>query len=136
MSSPSYILERNAELFERYYEVHKKEPQLTQKEAIMKAIKSPATRYWVSLNEVYREILNIVHGRGLSERMKPIRRKQIEDIYRNYQALADKPTFKGCSVFFIVQFAIAAEAPEFYLSFARARDIINLVRRNYDIEEV
>ena len=136
MSSPSYIFERNVELFERYYEVRKKEPQLTQKEAIMKAIKSPTTRYWVSLNEVYREILNIVHGRELSARIKSIRRKQIEDIYRNYLQLADKPTFKDCSVFFIVQFAISSQAPEFYLSFARAREIIRMIKRNYDVEEI
>lgn len=135
MASSSYILERDAELFLRYYETRKQDPSLTQQEAIMKVIKMPTTRYWVSLYEVYREILNIVHHRPPSPHMRPMRRKRIEDIWKIYSELASKPTFKGCSVFFIVQFAIAEPAPEFYLSYNRALAIISRIRRDYDVVE-
>lgn len=136
MSSPSYIFERDAELFLRYHEALKNDPTLTHQEAIRKAVKSPTSRYWVSFYEVYREILNIVHGREFSKKMKPSRRKQIEDIYERYRELAAKPTFKDSSVYFIVQFAIAEPAPEFYLGYDRAQTIIQRIKRDYDIEEL
>ena len=136
MSSSAYILERDAELYLRYHEARKSDPQLSHQEAVRKAVESPTSRYWVSLYEVYREILNKVHHREQSHHMKDIRRKQIDDIYRIYEDLSQKPTFKGCSVFFIVQFAIAEPAPQFYLSYSRALAIIRRIKRDYDIEEV
>lgn len=136
MASPTYIKERDAELFLRYYQTQKQEPTLSIEQAIRKAIKSPTSHYHVSLYETYREILNIIHKREPSRHMKPMRRKQIADIYKKYCELASKPTFKGCSVFFIVQFAIAEPAPQFYLSYSRAVNIICEIKRNYDIEEV
>ena len=129
-------MERDAELFLRYHQARKSEPALTHRQAVMKAVKSPTSRYWVSFNEVYRAILNKVHGRQPPESMKNIRRKLIEDVWHNYCELAAKPTFKDCSVFFIVQFAIAEPAPEFYLSYRRAYAIINNILKEYDIEEV
>lgn len=135
MPNSSYITERNAELFLRYYEARKKNPSLTCQQAIKQAVDSPTSHYYVSLVEVYREIQNILHGRQPSPRMKELRRRQIEDIYRVYQELASKPTFKGASPFFIVQFAIAEPAPRFYLSYSRARDIIWNYKHEYDVVE-
>ena len=135
MSNSTYIMERNAELFLRYYEARKNNPKLTCQQAIRQAVNSPTSRHFVSLIEVYREILNILHGRQPSSHMKSIRRQQIDDIYRIYCELAAKPTFKGASPFFIVQFAIAEPAPHFYLSYSRARDIIWSIKHSYEIED-
>ena len=133
MSSPNYIIERNAELYMRYYEARKHHPH---RQSVIIAMSSPASHYWVSFYEVYREILNKLHGRKPSKKTNAKRQQQIDDIWRIYQELADKPTFKGCSVFFIVQFAISGPAPEFYLSFSRAQAIIYRTRKEYDIREV
>lgn len=135
MSNSSYILERDMELYLRYHEARKRNPALSCEQAIRQAVNSPTSRHWVSFNEVYRGVLNLIHGRGHSKKMKAIRRKQIEDIYSIYKELAVRPTFKGCSVFFIVQFAIAEPAPQFYLSYPRARDIICRIKHDYDIKE-
>ena len=134
MSNSSYIMERNAELFLRYYEARKNNPRLTCQQAIEQAVDSPTSRHFVSLVEVYREILNKLHGREPKHCMKDLRRQQIEDIYHIYCELAAKPTFKGASPFFIVQFAIAEPAPHFYLSYSRARDIIWDIKHKYEIE--
>ncbi len=136
MASPEHLFERDIELYLKYHEIRKENPRLSNEEVIRIVLRSPTSRFWVSLYQVYREILNLVKGRPLSRHMRSIRRKQIEDIYVIYKELADKPMFKGCSVFFIVQFAIACRAPQFYLSYSRALAIISRMKREYIIEEV
>ena len=66
--------------------------------------------------------------------MRSIRKKMINDIYEKYKELESKPTFSGCSTFFLVQFAVEQQAPEFYLSYNRAVAIITRIKREYTIE--
>lgn len=134
MSSPSYIHARDMELFLRYYEAIKKDDSITNQKAIEIAIKSPTSKFWVSPFQVYREILNIVNGRKQPPAMRSIRKRMINDIYERYKELESKPTFRGCSTFFLVQFAVELPAPEFYLSYNRALAIIARIKREYIIE--
>lgn len=94
-------------------------------EALEAAMKSPADRYWVSVFQAYRYIL--LYRKGVLPRSQS-KRRLVSDLHVEYERLAAKPTFKGCSTFFIVQFAVGMPAPEFYLSRRTARRIIEKSR--------
>lgn len=77
----------------------------------------------------YREILWRMHGHRRYKNIRDRRRCLVDDLYGVYLDLVKQPVFRGCSVFFVSQFAADSVAPRgFYLSRRSAIRIINRKR--------
>ncbi len=118
-----YIPERDRELYAAYKKALARKDVKSHKEAIQVAVKSTASRFWISTLQAYRGILLLRKG-VVRTGTRSIRDKMINDIYKIYQKLECKREFRDNSVFFITSFAVNQEAPEFYISFSRALAII------------
>ena len=123
-----FIPERDMELYEAYRRALKMREVKSHREAVMRAISSHASRFWISTLQAYRVILLISKGKT-KEKGRSIRNKMIDDIYEIYKELEKKREFKGSSVYFITSFAVYQTAPCFYISYSRALAIIQRINR-------
>lgn len=123
-----FIPERDMELYKAYRNALKKKEVRSQREAVMMAISSPTSRFWISPLQAYRGILLIKKGKT-KQKSRSIRDKMIRDIYEIYKELENKGDFLGCSIYFITSFAVYQEAPAFYISYSRALAIIQRINR-------
>lgn len=123
-----FIPERDMELYEAYRRALKMREVKSHREAVMRAISSHASRFWISTFQAYRGILLIRKGKT-KEKGRSIRNKMIDDIYEIYKELEKKREFKGSSVYFITSFAVYQTAPCFYISYSRALAIIQRINR-------
>ena len=123
-----FIPERDMELYEAYRRALKMREVKSHREAVMRAISSPASRFWISTLPAYRGLLLIRKGKT-KEKGRSIRNKMIDDIYEIYKELEKKREFKGSSVYFITSFAVYQTAPCFYISYSRALAIIQRINR-------
>lgn len=121
MALSVYYEERCGAFLKAYRNALSRKDIRSHNEALVAAMKSPADRYWVSVFQAYRYIL--LYRKGMLPRSES-KRRLVCDLYREFERLSAKPTFRGCSTFFIVQFAVGMPAPEFYLSHRTARRII------------
>ena len=117
-----FIPERDMELYEAYRRALKMREVKSHREAVMRAISSHASRFWISTLQAYRGILLIRKGKT-KEKGRSIRNKMI------YKELEKKREFKGSSVYFITSFAVYQTAPCFYISYSRALAIIQRINR-------
>jgi hypothetical protein len=104
---------------------------LSYKEAVIKAVNSPCSRYWLSSDYVYREIISRLNNYKWNRRRKAprtIREKAYEQLYEKFLELSQMREFRGCSARFISSFLVARPAPSFFLSPRRAKDIISKIR--------
>ena len=85
-----FIPERDMELYEAYRRALKMREVKSHREAVMRAISSHASRFWISTLQAYRGILLIRKGKT-KEKGRSIRNKMIDDIYEIYKE-ADKGT--------------------------------------------
>ena len=115
-----FIPERDMELYEAYRRALKMREVKSHREAVMRAISSHASRFWISTLQAYRGILLIRKGKT-KEKGRSIRNKMIDDIYEIYKELEKKREFKGSSVY--------QTAPCFYISYSRALAIIQRINR-------
>ena len=67
-------------------------------------------------------------GRKTTYKDGNMKKEIINEVYKRYQRL-ENGFMKGSSIYLITSFAVLSEAPQFYISFARARKIINLMRK-------
>lgn len=125
MTLSVYYDERCAAFYRAYRKALSRKDVHSHNEALQAAISSPADRFWVSVFQAYRYVLLYKKGQLPTSETK---RKLVEDLYKEYEKLARRPTFAGCSTFFIVQFAVGMPAPEYYMSFRTARRIIERMR--------
>jgi hypothetical protein len=123
-----YIDERNEALFQAYKDALKRKDVKTHQDAVNAAIHTPTKRYWVSPHHACRKILKYKKLEK-SGNTRPIREEAMQQIYKIYQQLEDKPTFRGASAFFITTFAIQHQAPQFFISQTRAGAIISRMKR-------
>lgn len=125
MALSVYYEEKYGAFLKAYREALSRKEIHSHSEALVSAMKAPADRYWVSVFQAYRYIL--LYRKGILPR-SDTKRRLVLDLYAEYERLALRPTFKDCSTFFIVQFAVGMPAPEFYLSYRTARRIIEKSR--------
>lgn len=123
-----FIPERDMELYEAYRRALKMREVRSHREAVIRAISSSASRFWISTLQAYRGILLIKKGKP-RDKGRPVRNRMIDDIYKVYKELEGKREFKGSSVYFITSFAVHQEAPGFYISYSRALAIIHRINR-------
>ena len=88
-----FIPERDMELYEAYRRALKMREVKSHREAVMRAISSHASRFWISTLQAYRGILLIRKGKT-KEKGRSIRNKMIDDIYEIYKELEKKREFK------------------------------------------
>lgn len=125
MAPSVYYDERSTAFYKAYKKALSSKDVHSHNEALLVAISSPADRFWVSVFQAYRYILLYKKGVLPSSESK---RKLVSDLYAEYEKLAKRSMFSGCSTFFIVQFAVGMPAPEYYMSYRTARRIIERIR--------
>ncbi len=129
MGSPSYISRRDEALYQAYLRALERKDITSHEEAVRAAVKSPTERFWVSPFQAYRDVLE--RERGHSEFKRDTRCRMMDQIYGHYLEMRRMPSFRGSSTFFIVQFAVMRRAPEFYISYHRAYNIIKQMRNEH-----
>lgn len=129
------IEERNKELFMAYIRAFR-DKNVGHAEAVRIAIHSACSRYWISPDYIYREILTRLKPRSQNIRSRPRRgRKRLYDkMFADFLALRNKTTFRGYSAFFLSTFLVNRPAPGFYLSYDRACKIIRQMRKKNSIK--
>jgi hypothetical protein len=124
----TFLEERDEALFVAYKNALRQPDCKSHQQAIDIAINSPTSQFWICPYRAYREILWRKNGHRPS-RMSNGRRNLVDDLFAAYQRLERLPMFRGCSTFFISQFAAGSAAPRgFYLSKRSAIRIINRKR--------
>ena len=100
-----------------------------QEEAYKQAVKLPAPRYYVSPKQAAQVIAPMV--RGNFERvnmMMPNRRRMYYSLFQKVIELSEKRCFIGKSLTFIMQFAVASPAPEFFCSFEKLHEVRSFLK--------
>jgi hypothetical protein len=124
----TFLEERDEALFVAYKNALRQPDCKSHQQAISMAINSPTSQFWIEPYRAYREILWRKNGRRPFG-VKRYRKELIDDLYTAYIRLKEQPMFRGCSTFFISQFAVGCTAPRgFYLSMRSAIRIINRKR--------
>ena len=118
-STSDFIKQRNDELRAAFFRQGEYSMSDT---ALAKALKTPATRFWVDPDRARDVISSIEKNPGKMTDMYPARRRMYEALYRKYMEI--KSQFPKQSKIESVAMAIYSGAPEFYLSPSRARAIL------------
>ena len=128
MDELTFLEERDEALFVAYKNALRQLDCKSHQQAIDMAINSPTSQFWIEPYRAYREILWRKNGRRPFG-VKQYRKMLIDDLYAAYVKLKSQPMFRGCSTFFISQFAVGCTAPRgFYISTRSAIRIINRKR--------
>lgn len=125
MEELTFLKERDEALFVAYKNALRQPDVKSHQQAIEVATNSPTSQFWISPFQAYREILWKQNGRR-PYRASKHRDELVSDLYKEYLRLKEQPMFRGCSTFFISQFAAYRPAPRgFYISELTATRIIH-----------
>lgn len=130
-STNYFALQRYKALWDAYCDAMSSPDVHSHSEALKKAISSPTSRYWISASEATRQISLILAGQEPKYAKGGKKWKMIWKVYDEFLRLKELRQFKGCSTYFITSFAVLHPADSFYISFDRARRIINKIKRGY-----
>ena len=149
--------ERDQELFAAYRRFMN-ELNVSHAEAVAKAVASPASRYWISPNYLYREIRkreraekaakhtekdskskkattegNDSESHSSTERSDKPRRKLTKSsvydlLYSDYLSIRQRPTCRGLSMLAMCDLLVNRPAPSFFISTKRADECIASVK--------
>ena len=115
--------ERNAELY-ALYRKFMRFPHSTHSEAVRAAVNSPASRYWVSPNYLYRMIVDKQHGGSHSPRRRQKKSGLYDRLYSDYLKMKEQPLCRNLSMEAICDLLVNRPAPSFFLSEKRGDEII------------
>ena len=121
--------ERDAELYALYRKIMQKE-KVTHTEAVRAAVNSPASRYWVSPNYLYREIQRRRHGSPHLLHRQTRKSSLYERLYYDYLNIRDRPLTRNLSMEAICDMLVNRPAPSFFLSEKRGDEIIKGYRNS------
>ncbi len=120
--------ERDYELYAAYRRFMN-EINVTHAKAVELAVKSPASRYWVSPNYLYREIRRREAGKETEKKSRTMRKSPLYDrLYSDYLTIRERPTCRGLSKLALCDLLVNRPAPSFFLSEKRADEIIQGLR--------
>lgn len=101
----------------------------TQEEAYKKAVKQPATRYYVSPKQAAQVIAPMVRGDfSKVDAMKPNRRRLYYSLFERVVEMSERRQFIGKSLAYIMEFAVNTPAPEFFVTHYLLAQIRSLIR--------
>jgi hypothetical protein len=96
----------------------------TQHEAYERMVKEPAPRYYVSAKQAYQVIAPMTKGDfDLVNLMIPMRRRMYYSIFETFMRMSEQRQFVGKSLYYIMQFVVLSQAPEFFITPGRAKQI-------------
>lgn len=112
----------------------------TQMEAWERTIKHKAPRFYVSPKQAYYVLSPVFfHGdRSKLDSLKPSRRRMYECLYNVVLELSQKPSFVGMSLWKLMPYAVAHEAPEFFVDWELIRKVFRWTKKgviNGTVEE-
>ena len=108
----------------------------TQKEAYEKAVKLPAPRYYITPKQALQVLSPMVKGNfEMVNMMLPNRKRMYYSLLEKVFELSEKRAFAGKSLSYIVQFAVASPAPEFFVSSEKLHRIRWLIKSGQLDEE-
>lgn len=108
----------------------------SQTDAYDRAVKQPAPRYYVSPRQAAQIISPMV--RGDFERvnmMMPNRRRMYYSLFEKVIELSEKRAFVGKSLAYIMQYAVASPAPEFFVTGYSVEKVRQYLKNGYLDEE-
>ena len=121
--------ERDYELYAAYRKFMN-EINVTHAKAVALAVKSPASRYWVSPNYLYREIHRRESGGESKDKSRTMRKSPLYDsLYSDYLSIRERPTCRGLSKLALCDLLVNRPAPSFFISEKRADEIIQRLRQ-------
>ena len=121
--------ERNAELY-ALYRKFMRETNSTHSEAVRAAVNSPASRYWVSPNYLYRMITNKRHGESHSPLRRMKKSSLYDCLYSDFLKMKEQPLCRDLSMEAICDLLVNRPAPSFFLSEKRGDEIIKGYRNS------
>lgn len=97
----------------------------SQREAYEKAVLQPAPRYYITPRQAAQVISPMVKGNFEKVNMMlPNKRRMYYSLFQKVIELSEKRCFIGKSLTYIMQYAVASPAPEFFCS----PDVLHMVR--------
>lgn len=124
------MLNRYKALWEAYQKALRTPGVKSHDDAIRLAVSSPSPRYWISPAEAARQINRLKKGLPIIKYKPGSKKLQVlMAVWHRYQELEKLRAYRGASTEFITTFAVLTPAPCFYMSFPRARKIINRIRK-------
>ena len=127
MDELTFFEERDEALFVAYKNALSQPDVKSHQQAIQVAISSPTSQFWIEPYRAYREILWCKNGKRPS-RISSHRKELVADLYKEFLRIKEQPAFRGCSTYFISQFAACRPARGFYISELTATRIIHRKR--------
>jgi hypothetical protein len=123
----TFFEERDEALFVAYKNALRQPDVKSHQQAIQVAISSPTSQFWIEPYRAYLEILWRKRNRR-PHQISATRKCLVDDLYNEYLKLKEQPLFRGCSTYFISQFAACRPARGFYISELTATRIIHRKR--------
>jgi hypothetical protein len=123
----TFFEERDEALFVAYKNALRQPDVKSHQQAIQVAISSPTSQFWIEPYRAYLEILWRKRNRR-PHQISATRKILVDDLYNEYLKLKEQPLFRGCSTYFISQFAACRPAKGFYISELTATRIIHRKR--------
>jgi hypothetical protein len=127
MHALTFFEERDEALFVAYKNALHQPDVKSHQQAIRVAISSPTSQFWIEPYRAYLEILWRKRNRR-PHQISATRKILVDDLYKEYLRLKEQPLFRGCSTYFISQFAACRPAKGFYISELTATRIIHRKR--------
>lgn len=104
----------------------------SQAEAYKKAVKQPAPRYYITPKQAAQVISRMVRGDfELVNMMRPNKKRMYYSLMEKVTELSEKRAFIGKSLIYIVQFAVASPAPEFFTAPENMRCIRSYLKNGH-----
>lgn len=124
------MLKRYKALWEAYQKALRNPEVKNHYDAIRIAIESPSPRYWISPAEASRQISRLRKGLPVVKYKENSKKLQVlMAVYERFKELEKLRAYRGASTEFITTFAVLSPAPCFYMSFPRARKIIDRIHK-------
>ena len=121
--------ERDAELY-RAYRRFMNELNTSHREAVKAAVNSPASRYYVSPNYLYREILRRERSKQCNANTpsRYVKHSVYDKLYSDYLSMRDRPLSRGLSMEAICDLLVNRPAPSFFIGEKRGDEVIKSFR--------
>lgn len=121
--------ERDRALFEAYCKALKEHDFKTSKEAVNFVRTSPAPKWFTSPDRCAAEISRMIRGMRPFVRGR-VRLKKYSDLLRAYKAACADPANELCCHYAICEKVVETPAPQWYLGYKQAFDIIIREKRS------
>ena len=87
-------------------------------DAYKKVSKMPAPRYYITPKQAYQVVVKMVRGYFEEvDQMLPNKRRMYYSLFKKVMEMSEQRAFINKSLWYIMQFAVASPAPEFFIDY-------------------